>query len=219
MYDRYFATPRKDILPYLPARIGRVLDIGCGTGATVALLRGQYSLEWAGGVEIHAASASEAEKVLDRVWTGALEAAALEAEIPENSLDLILCLDVLEHLVDPWTAVKRLSALLKPGGTLLVSLPNIRNWKFIKNLIFKGDFRYRDSGLLDRTHLRFFVRDTAIELATSGGLHLATCADATNYAATDMRRLLLAVSGGRLSGLIAKQYVIVAKKTDGGTDA
>jgi 2-polyprenyl-3-methyl-5-hydroxy-6-metoxy-1,4-benzoquinol methylase len=212
MQDRYFATARNDILPYVPGAVSRVLDVGCGTGATVALLRQQHRLEWTGGVEIHGPSAAEAEKVLDRVWASAIEDADLESEIAGNSLDLVLCLDVLEHLVDPWNAVKRLSALLKPGGAMLISLPNVRNWKFIKNLLFKGDFRYRDAGLLDRTHLRFFVRDTAIELATSGGLQLATCADATSYAATDIRRLLVKASGGHLSDLIAKQYVIVAKK-------
>lgn len=212
MQSRYFSTARRDILPYIPPNRTRLLDIGCGSGATVAMIRDQHKVEWAGGVEIHLPSAKEAEKTLNRTWTGAIEDADLETEIAENSLDLVLCLDVLEHLVDPWSVVERLSRFLKPGGTLIVSVPNIRNWKFIKNLLFKADFNYRDAGLLDRTHLRFFVRETAIGLATSGGLKLASCNDANAYAASDIRNLLLKATGGRLAGLIAKQFIVVAKK-------
>lgn len=209
---RYFDTPRTEILPYLPERCGRLLDIGCGAGSTTAWIREHHEVAWAGGVEFDAGAAERAAPRFEQLWTGMVEQTNLEDAIPAGSLDLVLCLDVLEHLADPWNVVERLSPLIAPGGRLIVSVPNIRNWKFIRRLLFKGDFHYTDSGLLDRTHLRFFVRETAEGLATSGGLCLQGSYDANRYGPWEMRRLLIAATGGRLAPLIAKQWIIVADR-------
>ena len=128
------------------------------------------------------------------------------------SLDLILCLDVLEHLVDPWSVVKRLSPLLAPNGRLVVCVPNVRNWKFVANLLFRGDFTYRDAGLLDRTHLRFFVRQTAVELAEAGAVPVTWIGNAHPWQARDMRAILSRLSRGRLDDLMIKQYIVVAAR-------
>jgi 2-polyprenyl-3-methyl-5-hydroxy-6-metoxy-1,4-benzoquinol methylase len=212
MSDRYFGTARTEILPYVPEGTLKVLELGCGKGATLEAIRARQPVAQAFGVEIDPASAAEAEKIFDRVWTANIEDTLVEQDIEAGSLDLILCLDVLEHLADPWSVVKRISPLLAPKGRLIISLPNIRNWKFIRNLLFKGDFNYRDAGLLDRTHLRFFVRHTAVELGTSGGLDLVCIKDAKTYSPLDFRKLLLALSFGKLEGLIAKQYVVVCQR-------
>lgn len=212
MTQRYFATPRTEILPYVPQRCARVFELGCGAGATVAAIKEMRAVEWAGGVELDAGAGAQARAVLNRLWQGDAESADIEAEIAPASLDLALCLDVLEHLVDPWAMVERIGRLLRPGGQLIVSVPNVRHYKFIANLFFKGDFRYRDAGLLDRTHLRFFVRDTAIDLVTRGGLQLVACANAHPPKAGDARWLLSKLSGGGLDGLMAKQYVLVSER-------
>lgn len=208
----YFTHARQEIMPYLPERCGRLLDVGCGAGATVEAIRALRQVDWAGGVELDPAAAGLARDRLDLLLEGDLAAAPLEEKIPEGSLDLVLCLDILEHLVDPWEAIRRLSPLLKPGGRLIVSIPNIRNWKFIWRLLTKGDFRYREAGLLDRTHLRFFTRETAAELACSGGLKLVSCENATRYGPMELRRWLSAASGGRADSLLAKQFVVVAER-------
>jgi 2-polyprenyl-3-methyl-5-hydroxy-6-metoxy-1,4-benzoquinol methylase len=211
MSSRYFSTARREILPFLPEKVSRLLDLGCGTGATVALVKEARAVEWAGGVELEAGSAEAARKICDRVWEGDAADLAFAAEIAPASLDLVLCLDVLEHIIDPWAVVRRLSPLLAPGGRLIVSLPNIRNWKLLWRLAIRGDFRYRDAGILDRTHLRFFVRSTAIELATSGGLRLVTAANAQPFAFPDARWLLRRASFGALDELLAKQWLVVAQ--------
>lgn len=208
----YFDRPRREILPYLPQRCLRVLDVGCGAGATLSLVRERVAPEWIGGVEPNALAAGHARDLCDRLWEGGVEAAELEAEIPRGTLDLVLCLDVLEHLVDPWAEVRRLSALLGAGGRLIVSVPNIRNWKFIWRLLAKGDFHYTDAGLLDRTHLRFFTPETAVELALSGGLALVHAGSATAYGRAELRRWLIRASAGRLESLIAKQTLVVAER-------
>ena len=179
-------------------------------GATVAHLKTLYPGLWAAGVELDAAAAEQARKHVDVVWHAAVEDAPFDTMIPAGSLDCVLCLDILEHLVDPWLAVKRLSPLLAPGGRLIISIPNVRNFKFIRKLLIGGDFRYRDAGLLDRTHLRFFTRETACELATCGGLVLEKAVRAHAWKPSDARAILSALTGGRSDEIIAKQWVIVA---------
>jgi len=210
--SRYYNTARREILPVLPAKVARLLDLGCGTGATVALVKEARKVEWAGGVEIDAAAAEAARSVCDRVWVLDAGRERFEQDIPEGSLDLVLALDILEHLADPWGVVKRLSPLVARGGRLIVSVPNIRNWKFLWRLAAHGDFHYADAGILDRTHLRFFVKATAIELATCGGLALVCATNAQPPQWPDIRMLLGKVSGGRLDALIAKQWLIVAER-------
>jgi 2-polyprenyl-3-methyl-5-hydroxy-6-metoxy-1,4-benzoquinol methylase len=210
--DRYYDTPRREILPVLPAKVERLLDLGCGTGATTAMVREARAVQWAGGVEYEPAMAARAEGRFERLWVGDATQLRFDDEIAAESLDLVLALDVLEHLVDPWTMVRRLSPLVAPGGRLIVSVPNIRNWKFIWRLLIAGDFHYRASGLLDRTHLRFFVRDTAAELATAGGLRLVCAQPAQTWRFPEARWFLQTITFNRIDGLIAKQWLVVAEK-------
>jgi 2-polyprenyl-3-methyl-5-hydroxy-6-metoxy-1,4-benzoquinol methylase len=211
MTNRYFGTARTEIEPHLPQRVERMLDLGCGNGATTAFVKAKRDVAWAGGVEIMPEEAKAAEAVCDRVWCGSIEALRPEDEIARASLDLILCLDVLEHLADPWSVVRRLSPLLRPGGRLIVSIPNIRHSKFIWRLLTQGDFRYTDAGLLDRTHLRFFVRETAVELATCGGLSLVFAGNMHPWKPGDARNLLSRATLGTLDDLMIKQFAIVAE--------
>lgn len=208
----YFSRARTEIEPHLPVSVNRMLDVGCGDGATSAFIKSVRCVEWAGGVEANAAAAKRAEGRLDAVWCADVEQLELGRHVPPASLDLILCLDVLEHLVDPWSVVKQLSALLAPSGRLVVSVPNVRNWKFVAKLLFRGDFKYRDAGLLDRTHLRFFVRQTAVELAEVGALSVKWIGNAHPWKASDMRAILSRLSLGRLDDLMIKQYIVVAAR-------
>lgn len=80
------------------------------------------------------------------------------------------------------------------------------------NLLFRGDFTYRDAGLLDRTHLRFFVRQTAVELAEAGAVPVTWIGNAHPWQARDMRAILSRLSRGRLDDLMIKQYIVVAAR-------
>ena len=210
--NRYFATARHDVLAHIQGSPSRVLEIGCGAGSTMAELRKRGRVEQAVGVELDPASAEVARAQFDTLYVSAVETAPFEQAIAPGSLELVLCLDVLEHLVDPWAVVKRVSPLLAPGGRLYISLPNVRNWKFLARLFFKGDFRYRDSGILDRTHLRFFTRETAMDLAQAGGLHIVDAVDARAYKPWEVRRLINLISLGLTREWIAKQWIVIAEK-------
>lgn len=166
----YYDKIRHEVLRAVPTDAQRILEIGCGAGVTLEFLKDQGYCDWAGGVEFEPEIAEQAQARLDHVWTGDIE--RMDLDIPEGSLDVILCLDVLEHLVDPWSVVRRLDGLLKPGGCIVASIPNVRNSNVVFPLLWRGEWRYQDYGVLDRTHLRFFVRRTAIELMECSGLQV-----------------------------------------------
>jgi SAM-dependent methyltransferase len=97
----------------------------------------------------------------------------LENGLPEGwpRPDCVIFADVLEHVVDPWGALRLWQQALKPGGTVVISLPNASHREVMSELV-QGRLRYKDAGVLDRTHLRFFTRETAIELVEQAGLRI-----------------------------------------------
>jgi 2-polyprenyl-3-methyl-5-hydroxy-6-metoxy-1,4-benzoquinol methylase len=148
----------------------RVLDVGCATGYLAAeLTRRGCTVD---GIEYDAAAAEQARAHCRAVVAGDLEAPSTHAEV-ERMLagvrpDVIVCADVLEHLRDPWAVLAWLRTLLAPGGRAVISVPNIAHWT-ARRALLRGRFDYTDHGLMDRTHLRFFTRASAAELARRAG--------------------------------------------------
>jgi 2-polyprenyl-3-methyl-5-hydroxy-6-metoxy-1,4-benzoquinol methylase len=147
--------------------LGRVLDVGCATGANAEALRRRGATHLA-GIDADEEFAGEARTRYDEVVCGSVPE-QLDAW-PDASFDTILAYDVLEHLYDPWGAARRLAALLKPGGRLHISLPNARSKKLWLPLVIHGTFAYEPEGIMDVSHLRFFTRKDAIALAEQAGL-------------------------------------------------
>lgn len=167
----YHRLVRSEVIPHAGRPGGTALDFGGGVGHTVARLRELGLVERAGIVDLVAEHAISA---IDFAYAGDVEDPALIARVAaeRGPFSLILCLDILEHLRDPWAAVAALHKSLAPGGAILASIPNVRNYAALVPLLIRNDWQLADSGILDRTHLRFFVRRTAIELMTSSGLEL-----------------------------------------------
>ena len=149
--------------------LGRVLDVGCAEGVNAGALRARGASHIA-GIDADAGFAAAARERYDEVVHGSVPE---DIAWPEASFNTILAYDVLEHLVDPWSAVKRLAALLAPGGQLHISLPNARAKKLWWPLIARGTFAYEPEGIMDVTHLRFFARADAVALAEGAGLRVA----------------------------------------------
>jgi len=163
----YFGAARSEILPLLPSRSERILEIGCGAGGTLELLRSTGRCHTTYGVELVPKVAEEARTRVDHVFIGSIENLALPLE--PGSVNAILCLDVLEHLVDPWSTIAKLTEFLAPDGVFIASIPNVQNYRVLLPLL-RGRWEYTAEGLLDRTHLRFFTRASAIELMECSGL-------------------------------------------------
>lgn len=205
----YHSRVRHDVLPHVPPG-RRLLDFGGGDGATAARAKALGLAERAG-----VADRVGVAHALDFAFCGDLgDPAFLDAiASAEGPFDTILCLDVLEHLADPWGTVARLEAMLAPGGSLVVSVPNVRHYTVSFPLLFAGRWTYGDAEVLDRTHLRFFVRATARALVEGSGLRAGKLVPVPRQRLRDI--WMLRTLGWLCEGLIALQYVIVGRKADG----
>ena len=142
----------------------RVLDVGAGEGALGVELKGRGCKVVC--LEVDEARAGKArEKGLEVVLRN-IESAGLE---DLGRFEVVVCADVLEHLLDPAAALLRVKAALAPGGKVLASIPNVAFYG-VRLRLLSGRFDYTDTGILDRTHLRFFTRRTARELLEGAGL-------------------------------------------------
>jgi 2-polyprenyl-3-methyl-5-hydroxy-6-metoxy-1,4-benzoquinol methylase len=164
-----YERARPEILIHVPRDAQRVLDLGCATGTTGAALKERQPVEVV-GVEREPEYAREAATRLDRVVTADVEAFD-PAEL--GTFDALIAADVLEHLVDPWAALRRCTALLRPGGTAVVSLPNVGHWSTYAHLL-GGSWPRKPQGIFDATHLRWFTLRDARELLAQAGLETHT---------------------------------------------
>ena len=208
--DNYFAHARKEIEPLLPKKCGRVLEIGCGSGATLGWLRQDHQAVHTVGIEIAEAAANQARRFADDVFC--LDFERFDLPGGAQKFDLVLCLDVLEHMVNPWAVVDRLATrYLETGGTLIVSLPNVRHYSVVLPLLLGGRWDYQDAGLLDRTHLRFFTKATANALLSHSQFGPVSCV-ATGFTGWSAKRMLNTLTLGVFQELVTYQYFLSACK-------
>jgi len=157
----YYESHREDMLKYIPQGTKTTIEFGCGYGGFSVLLKEKFGAEsWA--VEIKRAAAEEASKKLDRV----INADANESlnDIPENYFDCIILFDILEHLVDPYSLLCALKTKLTHTGVIIASIPNIRYYRAFVDFVIHGNWDYKDQGILDKTHLRFFTYKSIVKM-------------------------------------------------------
>jgi len=205
----YFDQCRAEVLAWIPAKVEKIFEIGCGSGATLQHIKQKGLAEWVGGMEL-VDSVVIAGKEIDMLIQGNIE----ECDIPlgEASIDVILCLDVLEHLVDPWAVVVKLKKYLKPGGIIIGSLPNVKNLKVVIPLIFMDNWQYVDAGQLDRTHLRFFTKKTAVKLFQNAGLEIV--ATPIWFSRKGNAGLLNLLTLGLFRSFLVNNIYVCARKTN-----
>lgn len=167
-----YETPRPEVQALVPRDAGRILDLGCASGALGLALKDRQGATVT-GVELMPEYAREAEDVLDRVLCG--DVAEMLARDDLGRFDCVIAADVLEHLVDPWAVLARAADLLEGGGTAVVSLPNVQYLKTFMELA-KGSWPTEDAGLFDRTHLRWFTMRDARSLLEQAGLTVTAVA-------------------------------------------
>lgn len=144
-----------------------LLDIGCSCGATLLQIKNAYPDTELFGIELNK-SAAEIANTVCSVTSGNIE--NLELDYEEGYFDYIMLADVLEHLTDPWKVLENIRKYLKPGGKILASIPNIMHFTTIRGLLY-GNWTYEDSGILDRTHMRFFTLNEIRKMFINAGYH------------------------------------------------
>ena len=168
-----YQSVNRAVLERVPAGTRSLLDVGCGGGLFGAAVKATMPCTVV-GVTWSDAEAHQARQMIDRV-----EVADLNSYEPGKlgEFDCIVCAHVLEHLLNPDQVLARLRACLRPGGSLIVALPNVLFWKQRVQFLL-GRFEYTEGGLMDRTHVRFFDWDSAERLIRAAGFVVRErCAD------------------------------------------
>ncbi|WP_088281784.1 bifunctional 2-polyprenyl-6-hydroxyphenol methylase/3-demethylubiquinol 3-O-methyltransferase UbiG [Ideonella sp. A 288] len=157
-----------DLLALIPPNARRVVEVGCMHGAMARAYRATNPAAEYVGIDIDPDYAAVAASACTEALAGDIETfggAAFDNLFPS---DCWIFGDCLEHLRDPWRQVARIREAIDPDGCLLACIPNAQHWSLQMRLA-SGLFRYEDSGLMDRTHLRWFTRVTMMEMFLQAG--------------------------------------------------
>ena len=176
-FSTYYQHPRTKLLGLLDERRPSVaLEIGCGVGANLYELKKRWPTIHTIGIEIRpeAAALGKTYGYVDEmhnvdIWNDQ------SIEFPQGSIDVMIMSHVLEHFPQPDRVLERVLPWLSRDGRVLVALPNVRHLSVIIELLFKKDFHYREMGILDSTHLRFFTRKSMERLLLGHGLLIERC--------------------------------------------
>lgn len=208
----YYSNLREDVLAYVPnITSAKMIDIGCSSGNLLCYLKQNNQIEEAVGVDFMAIPNSNQQSPLIDLFIIA-DLQQQQLSVAQNYFDIMVCADVLEHLVDPWAVLQYLKTLLKKEATLIVSLPNIQEYTALKNIVLKGDFKYAASGILDKTHMRFFCKKNIKALVLQAGFIIETCQPSFKTGnAHKKRKIINTLTFGIFEQFLAQQYIVVAR--------
>jgi 2-polyprenyl-3-methyl-5-hydroxy-6-metoxy-1,4-benzoquinol methylase len=208
-----YVSPRPDILALVPTTARCVLDVGCSNGALGKSIKQSQPGARVVGMEVSADMAEDARAHLDQVLIGDIEHPQAFDALGGQRFDTIIFADVLEHLKDPWSMLEKIRPFLLPNGVVITSIPNVRHMDTIFNLVIKGRWPYRDRGIHDRTHLRFFTKRNIEELFAGASFKID--AMRTNYRFFERphpwNRYAKAAALPGLAPFLAFQYLLLAR--------
>lgn len=208
----YFSFDRQDILQLMPPALpGRVLEIGAADGSVLVNLKRSGRAREVVGVELFATpGGGQSRPEIDRFIIADIEKRSLDLQA--ESFDTLICADVLEHLRDPWGTLVYLTTFLRPGGVAVLSLPNILYWRALARIL-TGDFRYSSSGVLDKTHLRFFCKKNILDLVALANLAVMRVEPSFRRQKELSRdRYINALTLGLVERFLTQQYLVLATK-------
>ncbi|WP_301678181.1 class I SAM-dependent methyltransferase [Methanoculleus methanifontis] len=214
--NHYFSGVRWDIISLIPDGAHRILEVGCGTGNTLIKLRELNKAQEIIGIELNYNILQDNCNRLDAILVGDVE--EIEPAFEEGYFDYIIFADVLEHLVNSAAILERYSLYLKSTGYIIASIPNVKNYRILLDLVLYDKFEYADAGILDRSHLRFFTRREMYRLFNKAGLGVVSVQPkfGGGHLGNIDRRLNHSV-GRYLPGgsFLATQYIIKAIRRNG----
>lgn len=160
-----------EVLKLIPSASKKIIEIGCSSGALAREFKRVHpDAHWV-GVEIDSDYAELAKRYCDTTVVRNLEECDQFFYDDHRDRDCWIFADVLEHFRDPWVVVRNIRRVIPDNGCIVACIPNAQNWSLIARLAV-GDFRYEDIGLLDRTHLRWFTRQTVYQLFEQEGFKI-----------------------------------------------
>jgi 2-polyprenyl-3-methyl-5-hydroxy-6-metoxy-1,4-benzoquinol methylase len=162
----YYESSRPEMIKFIPPMCTRILDVGCGSGEFGAYLKRERAVV-VDGVELCTQVAIKAQSKLDKIFIGSIEEILLS--LPQDYYDCVIFNDVLEHLMDPWDVLFKIKRNIKKGAYVVASIPNFRYYYNMYDIVIKKQFNYADEGILDKTHIRFFTKQSIINMLESSG--------------------------------------------------
>ena len=208
----YFTNSRRDIISLLPAKQGlHVLELGAGGGGTLMDLKKSGIAAKVVGIEMfHLENTFQRDPLLDEFLIGNIEEMDLSGR--KESFDAVIMGDVLEHLIDPWAAVKKVSEVVRPGGVMIASIPNIRSKEAFRKIYLKGDFGYTSQGLFDKTHYRWFCKKNMIELMTPEKFSIVSVVSNLEFKEGSGTRTFNRLTFRLFEEFLTVQFITVSKK-------
>jgi 2-polyprenyl-3-methyl-5-hydroxy-6-metoxy-1,4-benzoquinol methylase len=152
----------------MPSNLKKIVEIGTGSGALANAYKQVNPNTKYIGVEIDSGYADLSKQYCDKVYLENFESPSWDLINELSDADLVIFSDVLEHMYDPWKVLDRLAKSLSKNSSVIASIPNTQHWSLQKEIL-TGNFNYTDSGLLDRTHIRYFTRKTILTLFSEHG--------------------------------------------------
>ncbi len=211
----YFLSVRDDLIRLIPDSFKEcnILEIGCGNGATLNKLKQLGIAKTTTGIELFP-SKDNYYSAIDHFFLENVENIIFPSNM-HNSFDIIILGDVLEHLVDPWTTLQKITQLLSTTGRLIASIPNIRYYRVLQSIVWKGDFHYEEAGILDQTHLRFFCKKNIINLFEKVNLSIETLTSQFDQETINSKRYWInKLTLGIFHDFFVYHYLIVATRKD-----
>jgi 2-polyprenyl-3-methyl-5-hydroxy-6-metoxy-1,4-benzoquinol methylase len=206
--ETYYNNNRPELLQFVPSGVKSALDVGCGSGGFGFLLKKQFKIKvW--GIEPNKQSADSASGKLDVVINDVFDNESLK--LISEKFDVIFFNDVLEHVPHPNSTLANCKSLLNPNGVIVASLPNMRFYTVFNELLFEQDFKYQNSGIMDKTHLRFFTKKSMIRLFNDNGYKIKIIQGINEYPVQGRKMKIFKLLFKKWLGDISfLQYAIVA---------
>jgi len=205
--DYYYNNTRVEILQHLPKTINKHLDVGCAAGLFGKLVKEKYGCEsW--GIEYSPQAAELAKQNIDHAYSG--DCKQIIPKLNER-FDCVTLLDVFEHIAEGNNLLEMLRTVMSDNSTLIVSVPNILYARVAVDLFWHRDFEYRECGVLDDTHLRFFTKKSICKQLENAGYKIGAvhCINETEEWRVPLR-ILDMLTRGLFNDFRFQQYVICA---------
>jgi len=208
MNDDYYSNRRSDVLSLISVHPSRFLDVGCGCGLFAKAVKLKYGSEtW--GIEPHEQACLCAKDKIDRVLNGGFD--DVVHLLPDKYFNGISFNDSLEHMIKPDEVLLRVGFNLAEGGKIYASIPNFLYFDNLRLILSDRDFKYVESGIMDKTHLRFFTKKSILRLFDEAGYRIEQIVPFQMLNSWKWR-IVVNILGKHITEFIPMQYGVVAVK-------
>lgn len=171
-FNPSYVGVRHDLIKHITSKNNYILDVGCANGANGKFLLEQGLAQYITGIEYDSKMSNEAKENYNKIFIGDLDNKNFLEEVLEDDTkyDYIIFGDVLEHLKSAESVLRNLTALLKPKGKVILSVPNIAHLELFVQVYLNGHWPRNDRGIFDKTHLTWFTKKDILEMVLRCGL-------------------------------------------------